>query len=216
MAFESELFKGVIVCRFKGIACPANRAAARTKEDFFKKKRCTFQVLVQGKFKERIRADLVLTGGEFHTSRSRSARRITVSAGCKFFAALTPGLELDLLCDEPFYTATLGGTVTTLSVDAEETRPIRSRTFVNATAEWVERFLDERRRLLLFRTDTLLRATVRFRLERKRERTTAGGEEDEMKETRSSPSSPVSFAELLGRQRFSRAAVSRAGRPEHG
>ena len=36
---------------------------------------------------------------------------------------MTPGLELDLLCDEPFYTATLGGTVTTLSIDDEQDAP---------------------------------------------------------------------------------------------
>ena len=123
MAFESELFVGTIVCRFKGIACPANPSACKTKDDFFKKKRCTFQVLVQGKFKEAVRADLILTGGEFHKPFTERPPNYLVSAGCKFFAALTPGLELDLLCDEPYYTATLGGTVTTLSVDAEGDAP---------------------------------------------------------------------------------------------
>ena len=123
MSFESELFVGKIVCRFKGISCPANPSATRTKDAFFKRKRCTFQVLVQGKFKEEIRADLVLTGGEFHKPFTERPPDYLVSAGCKFFAALTPGLELDLLCDQPFYTATLGGTVTTLSADAEADAP---------------------------------------------------------------------------------------------
>jgi hypothetical protein len=123
MAFESELFVGKIVCRFKGIHCPANPSACKTSNDFFKKKRCTFQVLVQGKFKEEVRADLILTGGEFHKPFTERPPNYLVSAGCKFFAALTPGLELDLLCDEPYYTATLGGTVTTLSVDAEGEEP---------------------------------------------------------------------------------------------
>jgi hypothetical protein len=123
MAFESELFVGKIVCRFKGINCPANPSACKTSNDFFKKKRCTFQVLVQGKFKEEVRADLILTGGEFHKPFTERPPHYLVSAGCKFFAALTPGLELDLLCDEPYYTATLGGTVTTLSVDAEGEEP---------------------------------------------------------------------------------------------
>jgi len=123
MAFESELFVGKIVCRFKGINCPANPSACKTSNDFFKKKRCTFQVLVQGKFKEEVRADLILTGGEFHKPFTERPPNYLVSAGCKFFAALTPGVELDLLCDEPYYTATLGGTVTTLSVDAEGKEP---------------------------------------------------------------------------------------------
>ena len=36
------------------------------------------------------------------------------------FQALTPGLEIDLLCDEPYYMALLGGTVTTLAIDETE------------------------------------------------------------------------------------------------
>ena len=47
----------------------------------------------------------------------------SVSAGCKFFAHLTPGLELDMLCDEPYYVATLGGTVTTLGVHKPNEAP---------------------------------------------------------------------------------------------
>ena len=123
MHFESELFIGTIVCRFKGIICPNNTYATKTTDAFFKKKRCTFQVLVQGKFKEEVSTEKILTGGEFHKPFTERPPNYLVSAGCKFFAALTPGLELDLLCPEPYYTATLGGTVTVLSVDDEEDAP---------------------------------------------------------------------------------------------
>lgn len=121
MNFESELFVGKIVCRFKGIGCPANPAAVKTKEDFFKtQKRCTFQVLVQGRFKERVRASEIQTGGEFGKPFQDVPPHYLIKAGCKFFQALTPGLEIDLLCDEPYYMALLGGTVTTLSIDETE------------------------------------------------------------------------------------------------
>ena len=196
MAFESELFVGVIVCRFKGIACPANRAATRTKEDFFKKKRCTFQVLVQGKFKERIRADLVLTGGEFHKPFTERPPNYLVSAGCKFFAALTPGLELDLLCDEPFYTATLGGTVTTLSVDAEGDAPdplsdVRER---NGRMGGAFSRRETTTTSSFFANGDSSSGDGSFSARREKTKTNdAGGEEkDENKETRSSPSSPSS------------------------
>jgi hypothetical protein len=43
MDFESELFIGKIVCRFKGVTCPANPSAVKTKEAYFGQKRCTFQ-----------------------------------------------------------------------------------------------------------------------------------------------------------------------------
>ena len=196
MAFESELFVGVIVCRFKGISCPANRAAARTKEDFFKKKRCTFQVLVQGKFKERIRADLVLTGGEFHKPFTERPPNYLVSAGCKFFAALTPGLELDLLCDEPFYTATLGGTVTTLSVDAEGDAPdplsdVRER---NGRMGGAFSRRETTTTSSFFANGDSSSGDGSFSARREKTKTNdAGGEEkDEKKETHSSPSSPSS------------------------
>lgn len=123
MSFESELFVGEIICRFKGIGCPANPSAVKTKEEFFRQKRCTFQVLVQGRFKEEVRADQILTGGEFSKPFTDRPPTYLVSAGCKFFAHLTPGLELDLLCDEPYYVATLGGTVTTLRADAPGDAP---------------------------------------------------------------------------------------------
>lgn len=122
-SFESELFVGKIVCRFKGVGCPANPGAVKTKEDFFRRKRCTFQVLVQGRFKEEVSADQILTGGEFSKPFTDKPPTYLVSAGCAFFAHLTPGLELDLLCDEPYYVATLGGTVTTLRADAPEDAP---------------------------------------------------------------------------------------------
>jgi hypothetical protein len=123
MSFESELFVGKIICRFKGIGCPANPSAVKTKEEHFRRKRCTFQVLVQGRFKEAVPMHLILTGGEFAKPFTDRPPTYLVSAGCKFFAHLTPGLELDLLCDEPYYVATLGGTVTTLSVDDAEDAP---------------------------------------------------------------------------------------------
>ena len=155
------------------------------------------------------------------TSRSRSARRGLVSAGCKFFAALTPGLELDLLCDEPFYTATLGGTVTTLSVDAEGDAPdplsdVRERngrmggTFSRRETTTTSSFFAER--TLFFGRRFAFGSKRKNENERRGRRREGRNEGDAFV----SFVSFVSFAELLGRRRFSRAAVSRAGRPEHG
>ena len=123
MDFESELFVGKVLIRFKGIGCPGNPAAVKTKDEFFKtQKRCTFQVLVQGRFKERTRTSDVQTGGEFSKPFQDVPPRYLIHAGCKFFQALTPGLDIDLLCDEPYYMALLGGTVTTLAIDENEAK----------------------------------------------------------------------------------------------
>jgi len=120
MEFESELFIGRIVCRFKGVGCPANEAAIKTKDEYFRRKRCSFQVLVQGRFKEEIPTHMVSTGNEFNKPFQERPPTYLVTAGLKFFIHLTPGLEADVLCDEPYYRSLLGGTVTTLTVQKPE------------------------------------------------------------------------------------------------
>jgi hypothetical protein len=102
MAFESELFVGRIVCRFKGVGCPGNESAVKTTDAFFKRRRVTFQVLVQGKFKEPCLTSDILTGAEFKKPFENRPPDFLVTAGIAFFAALTPGLETDVLCDEPW------------------------------------------------------------------------------------------------------------------
>ena len=102
MAFESELFVGRIVCRFKGVGCPGNARAVKTTDAFFKRRRVTFQVLVQGKFKEPCLTSDILTGAEFKKPFENRPPDFLVTAGIAFFAALTPGLETDVLCDEPW------------------------------------------------------------------------------------------------------------------
>jgi len=119
MSFETELFVGKIVCRFKGVAA----SASGTKEDWFTRKRCTFQVLVQGRFKERVRCDELLTGGEFHKAFVNVPPRALVYAGQQFFKALTPSLQIDMLARVPYYYAPLGSTLTILAAHAPEDAP---------------------------------------------------------------------------------------------
>jgi hypothetical protein len=216
MAFESELFVGKIVCRFKGINCPANPSACKTSNDFFKKKRCTFQVLVQGKFKEEVRADLILTGGEFHKPFTERPPHYLVSAGCKFFAALTPGLELDLLCDEPYYTATLGGTVTTLSVDAEGEEPdalsdVKERNGRMGGAfssDQKKAFPRRKRRFRAKKNPRVKRSQRPARRERPFKTRTSRVEQNG-----AFPNVHKNFRIFGRKRRFRRAAVSRVGRP---
>ena len=122
MSFESELFVGKIM-PVQGHRVPREPERGEDEGGALPAEACTFQVLVQGRFKEAVATHLILTGGEFAKPFTDRPPTYLVSAGCKFFAHLTPGLELDLLCDEPYYVATLGGTVTTLSVDDAEDAP---------------------------------------------------------------------------------------------
>jgi len=119
MEFETELFRGKIVCRFKGV----EDAHTKTSNEFYRVKKCTFQVLVQGKFKEKVKVSDMLTGGEFDRAFENIPPRTLVFAGEQFFKLLTPGLSVDMLCDVPYYYAPLGTTLSVLAAHAEEDAP---------------------------------------------------------------------------------------------
>jgi len=119
MSFETELFVGKIVCRFKGVAA----SAGGTPETWFARKRCTFQVSVQGRFKECVRCDELFTGGEFYKPFINAPPRPLVYAGQQFFKALTPSLQIDMLADVPYYYAPLGSTLTVLAAHAADAAP---------------------------------------------------------------------------------------------
>jgi len=119
MEFETELFRGKIVCRFKGV----EDAHTKTSSEFYRVKKCTFQVLVQGKFKEKVKVSDMLTGGEFDRAFENIPPRTLVFAGEQFFKLLTPGLSVDMLCDVPYYYAPLGSTLSVLAAHAEEDAP---------------------------------------------------------------------------------------------
>jgi hypothetical protein len=119
MEFETELFAGKILCRFKGV----DKTTAKTPESFYSRKRCTFQVLVQGKFKERVRADELVTGGEFYHPFENVPPKSLVYAGQQFFMQLTPGLEVDMLADPPYYYAPMASTVSILAAHEDGRAP---------------------------------------------------------------------------------------------
>ena len=82
-----------------------------------------FQVVVQGEFKERIRMDQLVTGGEFKRPFQNIPPRTIVYTGQELFKVITPGLACDVTADEPYYLALLGGLVSQMSVETKETAP---------------------------------------------------------------------------------------------
>jgi len=118
-SFETELFVGKVVCRFKGV----QDHMTRTPTSFYPKKRCTFQVLVQGRFKERVKVNDMLTGGEFDRPFENRPPTPLVYAGQQFFKTLTPGLSVDMLADVPYYYAPMGSTLSVLAAHAPEDAP---------------------------------------------------------------------------------------------
>jgi len=118
-SFETELFVGRVVCRFKGV----RDHMTRTPASFYPEKGCTFQVLVQGRFKERVKVNDVLTGGEFDRPFENRPPKPLVYAGQQFFMSLTPGLSVDMLADVPYYYAPMGPTLSVLAAHAPEDAP---------------------------------------------------------------------------------------------
>ena len=121
LEFETDIFKGKVVCRFLGLG-------GETPEQFYieRSKICNniaFQVVVQGEFKERIRMDQLVTGGEFKRSFQNIPPRTIVYTGQELFKVITPGLACDVTADEPYYLALLGGLVSQMSVETKETAP---------------------------------------------------------------------------------------------
>ena len=121
LEFETDIFKGKVVCRFLGLG-------GETPEQFYieRSKICNniaFQVVVQGEFKERIRMDQLVTGGEFKRPFQNIPPRTIVYTGQELFKVITPGLACDVTADEPYYLALLGGLVSQMSVETKETAP---------------------------------------------------------------------------------------------
>ncbi|CAL6279318.1 unnamed protein product [Bathycoccus prasinos] len=121
LEFETDIFKGKVVCRFLGME-------GETPEQFYIERgqicnNIAFQVVVQGEFKERIRMDQVVTGGEFKRPFENIPPRTIVYTGQELFKVITPGLACDVTANEPYYLALLGGLVSQMSVDTKETVP---------------------------------------------------------------------------------------------
>ena len=119
MSFETELFVGKMVCRFKGV----EDANSRTPNSFYAAKKCTFQVLVQGRFKERVKVSDMLTGGEWDRPFENIPPTPLVIAGQQFFKQLTPGLITDMLGEEPYYYAPIGPTLSVLAAHSADDAP---------------------------------------------------------------------------------------------
>lgn len=114
--FESDLFVGTALIRIKG--CRAD-----DDENYFGGRKRTSTTIIQGRFKEALRADEVLTGQEFFRPFRRRIPRWIVQAGTMFFRQLAPGLQIDLDSDRPSMFSILAGTAQVFRADEAGTEP---------------------------------------------------------------------------------------------
>ncbi len=103
--FDGNLFKGKILMRIKN--------AANCNQDYFNGKKRTKQIVISGQFKERISCGDVWFGDLYEKPlKMHSVAKIAIP----LFQRLVPGIEMDVLSENPRIMALLGGTAQTLSV----------------------------------------------------------------------------------------------------
>lgn len=121
--FESELFRGTALFRFKGV--PSDDEAGSM--DYFAGRERRFQAVIQGRFKEVLSCADVITGHEFDKSFRNLPPTWVIGAGRALIKQLAPGVQFDLHSSTPRFFSLLAATSQAISVDSVSFPDIRSR-----------------------------------------------------------------------------------------
>lgn len=121
--FESELFRGTALFRFKGV--PSDDEEGST--DYFNGRERRFQAVIQGRFKEELSCADVITGHEFDQSFRNLPPAWVIGAGRALIKQLAPGVQFDLTSSTPRFFSLLAATSQAISVDNIDVPDIRSR-----------------------------------------------------------------------------------------
>mmetsp|Transcript_5913 Transcript_5913/g.8686 ORF Transcript_5913/g.8686 Transcript_5913/m.8686 type:complete len:342 (+) Transcript_5913:118-1143(+) len=127
--FETNLFKGKILFRVKGVR--TSTAVAEDLDKYFKGRRRVKQVVVQGRFKESFPISDVHYGDVYGKPLNISP---IVKIASPIFQQLVPGVIMDLSSETPKVVAPMAGEAKTFSVDKPGSEPdICSITLVENT-----------------------------------------------------------------------------------
>lgn len=113
--FESELFRGTALFRFKDV--PSNNEEGTM--EYFSGRQRRFQAIVQGRFKERLSCADVITGHEFDQSFQFLPPNWVIGAGTSLIKQLAPGVQIDLNSSKPKFFSLLAATSQAISVDKD-------------------------------------------------------------------------------------------------
>uniref|UniRef100_A0A6S8E8Z1 Domain of unknown function at the cortex 1 domain-containing protein n=1 Tax=Aplanochytrium stocchinoi TaxID=215587 RepID=A0A6S8E8Z1_9STRA len=106
--FETDTFKGKAIIRFRN--CPNEPT------QYFKGRRRKQQWTVQGRFKENLRTNQVVTGYEFKRKVVNIPAKWIVRSALSVVRTLAPTMKEDIFSDEPYFLNPLLQTVQTLDV----------------------------------------------------------------------------------------------------
>lgn len=123
--FETPLFKGKCVCRFRDCDPPpdASERVKRRIQEYFKGKKRTFQYVVQGRFKVPLRADDCFTGHEFHKRLVGIPAKFLIKSMLKVIRTVNASVNVKLFARRPRVWSSLCGSAQTMSVDAPGDEP---------------------------------------------------------------------------------------------
>jgi hypothetical protein len=124
--FETSVFAGRCLIRFRDCPPPPAGAApdaARRLEEYFRGRARTFQCVVQGKFKRRIRADETVTGHEFFQPLLGIPGKRFVKTLVHILRAMNPSLRMSLFARKPQVWTFLGASAQVISIDTPGDEP---------------------------------------------------------------------------------------------
>lgn len=107
--FESTLFKGRAILRVKN--CIKGGGGS-----YFKGRKRKFQMTIQGRFKRRLSMGSVVTGQEFDCRFKKLPPTWAIRSVLSVMQALSPSLQSDLTCDQPYARSAMAATVQAMSV----------------------------------------------------------------------------------------------------
>ena len=127
--FETSLFKGKLICRFKGFKTPPNAAkgAKERVDGYFRGKKRLFQYVVQGQFKREVDVGEAFSGHEFVKPLEGIPSKFIVKTILKFLRSMNPGIQMNLFTARPRIWSSLAGTAQVISADAPGREPDISR-----------------------------------------------------------------------------------------
>lgn len=118
--FETDLFVGSCLVRFKDVLCDDPDSS----ELYFRGRQRRFQSIIQGRFKESLTVSDVLTGHEFGKPLQRLPPKWLLNAGTSLIKRLAPGAEMDITSEKPEMLSILAATTQSLSVDMPGNEPL--------------------------------------------------------------------------------------------
>jgi hypothetical protein len=118
--FESDLFVGYCLVRIKDVS---NSDDPESDRDYFDGRRRIFQTVVQGRFKEPLSVDSVLTGHEFVKPLQNLPHQWILKAATNIIGKIAPGANIHVIGDRPKMLAPLAGTSQAVRADEPGDEP---------------------------------------------------------------------------------------------